>query len=306
MKKLRCLLMLMFFIFFKINAQNIDILSVKNDSSKESLIIKYAVGLGGPAYGEVKFLILHPRWGGEVKTISIYNGVNYDTILYSDKVPPGGPYKMILELTVLSPDSTVLSDTLLFLNKRVPVTPHFVGGIEIKKTENSVAAVSEFFTEENSFVWFFINKGEWRFVSFYSASWAPAAQKTGFYLDLDSLPLGGDTILIKMVLKNKNQQSVDSVQGFYKTPTVGVFDTKSQSAIVIYPNPATDLVIISGLKPRDNIKIMNNMNNLESEIITDSKKVLIPVDSYPPGMYFYRISSTTNFGGVWTGKFIVE
>ena len=69
--------------------------------------------------------------------------------------------------------------------------------------------------------------------------------------------------------------------------TLGVSDVNNKNQIEIYPNPATDVVKISGIKKIDNVRVFD----MTGKIVKETKSPEVVVKDLPIGQYIINVYS---------------
>lgn len=65
----------------------------------------------------------------------------------------------------------------------------------------------------------------------------------------------------------------------------------NQDIISVYPNPAYDYIIITGLTNVKNIQIINSMGNIVSVVKIEKEKELIDISCFTNGIYYIKFSN---------------
>jgi hypothetical protein len=97
-------------------------------------------------------------------------------------------------------------------------------------------------------------------------------------------------ILVKFVTNSDAQ--ADGWELVYETVTLGVND-ENNGNVIIYPNPVSDLLTISGLSTASNISIIDMSGRIVMEV-NDFENSTLDISNLQSGMYFIKIEGDGN------------
>ena len=81
--------------------------------------------------------------------------------------------------------------------------------------------------------------------------------------------------------------------GSFIALTIGISDAPPVSALIVYPNPCTDLLMVSG-NEIENIEIYNSIGKLVMKVSQENiifAKNMIPVSMLAKGIYMVSVKS---------------
>ena len=91
--------------------------------------------------------------------------------------------------------------------------------------------------------------------------------------------------IINFIVNSTDKTITAELETVTKAPSV------QQSNLKIYPNPATDILHISGLEGTYSVKIINVLGQLQYSVNESLSELSININHLPSGMYFVRIES---------------
>lgn len=96
------------------------------------------------------------------------------------------------------------------------------------------------------------------------------------------------------IITVENIQSGDYILGVWDEKHASIDENKNDSNIMIYPNPAEDVIKLSAVSNQPSaVKIYNISGMMIEEIEFDSDEIEINVSEYNPGTYFLEINDET-------------
>ncbi len=102
---------------------------------------------------------------------------------------------------------------------------------------------------------------------------------------------------------NGNPKGTTWDMGAYEyTPRVGVFDVKNAEKLTIYPNPASDYVVLDDVEPNAHVAIYDLLGKQMLNQKTTDTSMKLPISGLEKGVYVVKIS--TEKGGLQLGKFV--
>lgn len=112
--------------------------------------------------------------------------------------------------------------------------------------------------------------------------------------------------VVKYVLKNGTAQIDTLTYITYVVIASGVNELKNNyKDVSVYPNPASNYIIVNGLKPGNTeIQIRNINGELVMKNVLKEQKTRIETNVLPSGLYFYEL--TENNKSVKTGKLLIN
>jgi uncharacterized delta-60 repeat protein len=123
----------------------------------------------------------------------------------------------------------------------------------------------------------------------------------------NAMALRGSTLWVTgfSIGNGNNQKDVTTIR--FDLSNDVPFVPMSNDFVKIYPNPFTDQATLE-FNPKNissrSVMIFDILGNLVHSVETDQNKVILNKESFSPGMYFFRISESSEI--LNTGKFIVK
>lgn len=130
------------------------------------------------------------------------------------------------------------------------------------------------------------------FRTIYSAK-LTAANATGtFRVDAEN----SDTRIYRLLIEGKN-----GLKTYSEARRVSVHCNLNDHRLTLYPNPANDALIVSGLTPGQQVYLYDNSGRKMKSLVADSKQVRVSLAGFSSGVYYLRIKAL-NDPGVTTVK----
>lgn len=109
-------------------------------------------------------------------------------------------------------------------------------------------------------------------------------------------------VLVISSVTNDAEVSVDTVTiVIADNDNVGIYDQLGADAISLYPNPATDKLVIDASLPVERIQVLNLVGQQVMNITQPNQKTTLSVAQLPKGTYMVRALTAE---GVWTAKWV--
>jgi CubicO group peptidase (beta-lactamase class C family) len=80
--------------------------------------------------------------------------------------------------------------------------------------------------------------------------------------------------------------------------------THNESMVQIYPNPSSDIIVITSEKVIGNVEIHNIQGQILKSSVFSAKEISMPVGEMQKGIYILRAKMTD--GSRWIGKFVKQ
>lgn len=102
-----------------------------------------------------------------------------------------------------------------------------------------------------------------------------------------------------------NQQLTDTLNGIaHFQGTVGIREYSQKSNVIIYPNPSTGKITLTGLIDRSSIEVFDLTGRIVFSLESDRLDAKIDLSKFIKGIYIYKITDSKN--KIQMGKIILE